>query len=63
MSEDSKTVFKTLETFLVFFSLLVDKGVMVVLGCALDLVLLWVSAIIFVELMPQLLGLGVPGGP
>ena len=26
MSEDSKTVFKTLETFLVFFSLLVDKG-------------------------------------
>ena len=26
MSEDSETVFKTLETFLVFFSLLVDKG-------------------------------------
>ena len=28
MSEDSKTVFKSLETFLVFFSLLGDKGAM-----------------------------------
>ena len=36
---------------------------MVILGYALDIVLLWVSAIICLELMALLLGLGVPGGP
>ena len=36
---------------------------MVVLGCALDTVVLWVSAIIYLELMALSLGLGVPEGP
>ena len=33
---------------------------MVVLGCVLDMVLLWVSAIIYIELMALSLGLGAP---
>ena len=36
---------------------------MVVLGCALDMVLLWVFVITYEELVPLSLGLGVPGGP
>ena len=36
---------------------------MVVLGCALDMVFLWVSANIYLELMALSLGLGAPGAP
>ena len=36
---------------------------MVELGCALDMVLLWVSAIIYLELIVLSLGFGVPGAP
>ena len=36
---------------------------MVVLGCALDMVLLWVSAIVYLEHMALSLGLGGPRGP
>ena len=35
---------------------------MVVLGCALDMLLLWIS-IIYLELMALSLGLGAPGAP
>ena len=36
---------------------------MVVLGCALDMMLLRVSAIIYLELMTLSLDLGAPGAP
>ena len=36
---------------------------MVILGCALDMVLLWVFAIEYLERMALSLGLGVPGAP
>ena len=36
---------------------------MVLLGCALYMMLLWVSAIIYLEFMALSLGLGAPGAP
>ena len=36
---------------------------MVLLSCALDMILLWVSAIISLGLMTPSLGLGAPGAP